>query len=388
MEGGWLFREACRTEIAVTTRDAFERTRTRTSPAFVPMAISIKDLARIAGVSHSTVSRALRNSPLIPKRTAARIQDLAREHGYTASAIARSLVTQKTQAVGVVVTTIADPFNGEVLAGIEETANLHGYSVILANSQASPEREVAVVRSFQERRVDGILVASSRVGAQYGPLLADLGIPIVLLNNQHPDEFAYSVTIDNVDGAYQATHHLVELGHQHIAYIGDRFGLQSDTQRYQGYRKALRQTGLALERELVVHGDGKPDGGVVGARQILSLKRPPTAVFCYNDMTALGLYDEARHHGIDIPERLSVVGFDDLFFAALLQPPLTTIHQPRERLGKLGMEMLVSILNGEPAPKAAKIKGVLRLRQSTVRRSATNRSQAGKTRRPGRGKTA
>jgi DNA-binding LacI/PurR family transcriptional regulator len=347
------------------------------------MPVSIKDLARIAGVSHSTVSRALRNSPLIPRATSVRIQALATQHGYTASAIARSLVTQKTQAVGVVVTTIADPFNGEVLSGIEDTAKQHGYSVILANSQADPEREVSVVRSFQERRVDGILVASSRVGARYASLLADLGIPIVLLNNQHPDEFVYSITIDNINGAYQAARHLTELGHKRIGYIGDRSGLQSDTQRQRGYRKALSQAGMDFDPELVERGDGKPEGGATAARKLLSLPEPVTAIFCYNDMTALGVYEEAWRQRISIPEQLSVAGFDDLFFAASLQPPLTTLHQPREALGKRGMEMLLSLLSGEPAPKAAKIKGELKVRESTAppcRGSRfTNQSRRGST---------
>ncbi|MBV8068347.1 MAG: LacI family DNA-binding transcriptional regulator [Acidobacteriaceae bacterium] len=360
--------------------------RADSSPSY--MAISIKDLARMAGVSHSTVSRALRNSPLIPQTTSIRIQQLAKEHGYTASAIARSLVTQKTQAVGVVVTTIADPFNGELLSGIEETAKRHGYSVILANSQADPSREVEVVRSFQERRVDGILVASSRVGAQYNALLADLGIPIVLLNNQHPDAFVYSITIDNIDGAYRATRHLIDLGHERIAYIGDRFGLQSDAQRLQGFRNALRRAGIAIDPELVFEGDGKPAAGAEIAGRLLSMKRPPAAIFCYNDMTALGVLEQARRRRISVPGQVSVVGFDDLFFAALLNPPLTTVRQPRELLGRRGMEMLAALLSNEPVPQPATIKGTLIVRESTGPPSATNRSQTGRMRRPGRGSKA
>ncbi|MBV8551950.1 MAG: LacI family DNA-binding transcriptional regulator [Acidobacteriaceae bacterium] len=352
------------------------------------MAISIKDIARIAGVSHSTVSRALRNSPLIPRKTSERIQKIASQHGYTASAIARSLVTRKTQAIGVVVTSIADPFNGEVVAGIEEVANQHGYSVILANSQAEPEREMAVVRSFHERRVDGILVASSRVGARYIPLLSDLKVPIVLLNNQHPDEFAYSITIDNVDGGYQATRHLIKLGHQRIAYIGDRCGFQSDTQRYRGYVKAFEEAGLSVQPELVVKANGKPEEGAESAKDLFALRRPPTAVFCYNDMTALGVLQEAARRGIRVPGDLSVVGFDDLFFAALLQPPLTTVRQPREMLGRRAMEILLSLLSAEAAPKAAKIKGELIVRQSSAAPTVTSRSLKGRTQRPDRGNRA
>ena len=165
---------------------------------------SIKDIARIANVSSSTVSRALQNSPLISRQTSERIQDIAKQSGYRASAIARGLVTQRTRTIGVVVTTIADPFVSEVVGGIEDCGNDHGYSVFLANSNADPDRETKVVHSFSERRVEGIVVTSSRVGALYRPLLAEMRIPIVLVNNQHPGEFINSVLIDNVNGSFDA----------------------------------------------------------------------------------------------------------------------------------------------------------------------------------------
>ncbi len=224
------------------------------------MAVSIKDIARFAGVSHSTVSRALRNSPLIPETTAQRIRDIAREKGYSVSAVARSLVTRKTHTIGVVVTSIADPFNGEIVEGIEEVANQHGYSVILATSQADPEREMATVASFRERRVDGLVIASSRVGSLYLALLGEMSIPIVLLNNQHPGTLVHAVSIDNIDGSIQAAQHLIDLGHRRIAYLGDRFGLQSDSERLEGYKKPLSKARLPFADELVVHGDGKTAG--------------------------------------------------------------------------------------------------------------------------------
>jgi DNA-binding LacI/PurR family transcriptional regulator len=334
------------------------------------MAVSIKDIARLAGVSHSTVSRALRNSPLIPERTAKRIQQIAREKGYSASAIARSLVTRKTHAIGVVVTSIADPFNGEVVEGIEEAANQNGYSVILATSQADPEREMAVVRSFRERRVDGILVASSRVGSLYLPILGEMQIPIVLLNNQSSGAFAHAVTIDNIDGAFKATNHLIQLGHTSIAYIGDRFGLQSDVDRLKGYRKALRKAGLPFSDDLAASGDGKTAGARTAAAKLLDPAIPaekrPTAIFCYNDMSALGVMQAAETAGLRIPEDLSLVGFDDLFFAAQLRPPLTTVRQPKKEIGRCAMRQLLSLLRGEEeGGSTTLIKGELIVREST-----------------------
>jgi DNA-binding LacI/PurR family transcriptional regulator len=329
------------------------------------MAVSIKDIARLAGVSHSTVSRALNRSPLIPAETAERIQKIAREQGYTASAVARSLVTRKTEAIGVVVTSIADPFNGEVVAGIEEVANREGYSVVLATSQADPQRELTVVRSFRERRVDGILVASSRLGAQYQELFDELEVPIVLLNNQHPSEMAHSVSIDNTDGGYQATEHLIALGHEDIAYIGDESGLQSDEERFGGFQNAMQQARLQVRADLVVRGDGKQPLGRERAAELLAKADRPSAIFCYNDMTALGAIEEIHSKGWTVGREVSVVGFDDLFFTASLQPPLTTFRQPKRDLGRQAMQLLLAILRGQEAERKVVVRGELIVRGST-----------------------
>ncbi len=330
------------------------------------MPVSIKDIARLAGVSHSTVSRALRKSSLIPFETAERIRRIAESQGYTPSAVARGLVTSKTEAIGVVVTSIADPFNGEVVAGIEELANEQGYTVILAGSNAEPDREIAVVRSFQARRVDGILVASSRVGALHTPLLSELQIPIVLLNNQHPSAFVHSVCFNNEAGAYQAVNHLVTLGHQKIAYLGDRFGLHSDAERYAGYSKMMSEAGLKIEEQFVVRADGKPAGARSAAQQLFSSKTLPTAVFCYNDMTALGVLAEASRRGLAVPDDLSVIGFDDIFFASYLNPPLTTVRQPMKDLGRRATQLLLALLRKEKIERTTLVEGELVVRDSTA----------------------
>jgi DNA-binding LacI/PurR family transcriptional regulator len=331
------------------------------------MAVSIKDIARLAGVSHSTVSRALNRSPLIPLETAERIQRIAKEQGYTASAVARSLVTRKTQAIGVVVTSIADPFNGEVVEGIEEAANREGYSVVLATSQADPQREMAVVRSFRERRVDGILVASSRLGAQYQQLADEMDTPMVLLNNQHPSEMAHSVNIDNMDGGYQATAHLLGLGHKDVAYIGDESGLQSDEERLGGFQMAMKKAGIKVRKDLVVRGNGKQWAARERAAELLSMADRPTAIFCYNDMTALGVLEEVAARDWTVGKEVSVVGFDDLFFTASLQPPLTTFRQPKRELGKRAMQVLLAILRGQEAERKVVVRGELIIRGSTAK---------------------
>ncbi len=328
--------------------------------------VSIKDIAHAAGVSHPTVSRALRNSPLVNQQTAQRIRQLASGMGYQPNAVARGLVTKKTWTIGVVVTTIADPFIGEVVNGIEEAANEHGYSVFLANSAAEPAREIKVVQSFRERRVDGILVAASRVGALYAPLLERLKVPIVLINNQHPDEFVHSVVIDNGAASLKAVQHLLALGHRRIAYIGDQYGYQSDTERFGGYRQALELADCPFLPEFVVHGDGKPEAGMEAARKLLALPVRPTAIFCYNDMTAIGAMRSIRSHGLRVPGDVSLIGFDDLFIASYSDPPLTTIRQPTQAMGRLAMESLLKLFSNARHETKIKMKGELVVRESTA----------------------
>jgi DNA-binding LacI/PurR family transcriptional regulator len=327
---------------------------------------SIKDIARLANVSHSTVSRALSGSTLISPETTDRIRRIAEDSGYRLSAAARSLVTSRSSTIGVVVTTIADPFAAEVVLGIEDAANDHHYSVILANSNAEPDREVRVVRAFEERRVDGIIVTSSRVGAVYAEKLSQTQIPIVLLNNQHPSEFIHSVMIDNLAASLQATRHLIELGHRRIAYIGDRFGCQSDTERFSGYRTALDHADLPFLPHFVAHGNGKPEEGASAMENLLRLPVLPTAVFCYNDMTALGAMRAISARRLHVPADISIVGFDDLFLAQYAAPPLTTVRQPMREMGRLAMETLIKLLGGSGSQRNIKVPGELIVRQSTA----------------------
>ncbi len=328
--------------------------------------VSIKDIARAANVSYSTVSRALQNSPLVGRKTTEKIQRIAEQSHYRASAVARSLVTSKTRTIGVVVTTVSDPFVAEVVTGIDEMAESQGYSVFLANCSADPIREARIVDSFAERRVDGIIVMASRVGALYMPHLLKMKIPIVLLNNFCQNEFVYSVGIDNLSAGSEATAYLICLGHRRIAYIGDHTGFQSDTDRFGGYRQALQQADIPFRPELVAHGDGKPAGGEEAMRQILRLPERPTAVFCYNDMSALGALKAARSGKVRVPEDMSLIGFDDLFLASYASPPLTTVRQPMAHMGRLATEIVVKLLSGASCEFNLKVSGELVVRESTA----------------------
>lgn len=328
--------------------------------------VSIKDIARLARVSHSTVSRALRESPLVNPETAEKIRRIAAESGFRISAVARSLATSRTNTIGVVVTSIDDPFVAEVVKGIEDEAILHDYSVFLANCHADPEREMKVVHSFEDRRVDGIVVTASRVGALYGSVLERMHIPIVLLNNQHPSHFAHSILIDNFEGSRQLVAHLVALGHRRIAYIGDRFGHGSDSERFSGYRAALDEADILFQPDLIVHGDGKAEGGKEAMAKLLDVPQQPTAVFCYNDMTAIGALKAIRARGLHVPGDISLAGFDDLPLGLYIDPPLTTVRQPKQQMGRMAMQSLLTLIAGNEAEQNVRVAGELIIRQSTA----------------------
>lgn len=346
--------------------------------------ISIKDVARVAGVSHSTVSRALGDSSLVSAETRARIQRLAHDMGYSPDAQARSLVMGRTKTIGVVVTTIADPFIGEIVQAVESTAHDHGYTVILVSSNAEPEREIKVVEMLRSKRVDGVIVTSSRVGALYHDYLERLGVPVVLINSHSRQGglYTFAVNVDNQHGGCLATEHLIQLGHRRIAYLTGPADHSDDMDRLAGYRQALSDAGIPFDPALVVVGTGRADGGERAFPALMALPSPPTAAFCYNDVTAIGLIHAARQAGLSVPRDLAVVGFDDIPFALYISPSLTTIAQPKPEMGRSAVEMMMTLLShghresagapasgGQDSPLPSRdvvVLGRLIVRESTV----------------------
>jgi DNA-binding LacI/PurR family transcriptional regulator len=334
--------------------------------------VSIKDIAREAGVSHSTVSRALSDSPLIRTETKARIQQLAQEMGYSPDARARSLVKGESRTVGLVVTTITDPFVAEVVQSIEDAAHEQGYTVILCSSGAEPEREIAAVAMLRSKRVDGVIVTSSRVGALYLEHLERIDVPVVLINNHNEKSgrYTYSVSVDNQHGGHLATRHLIQLGHRRIAYLSRPADVSSNQGRLAGYRRALAEADIPFDPELVVAGTGRVGGGERALPVLLERHPRPSAVFCYNDLTAIGLLRAARKAGLAVSAELAVVGFDDILLAAFVCPPLTTIAQPKAEMGRRAFDMALALMTTQDPAQAGftdiNMKGELIVRESSA----------------------
>lgn len=329
------------------------------------MVVSIKEIARRAGVSHSTVSRALHQSPLVRPETAARIRDMAQQLGYVPSAIGRGLATRSTHTLGLVVTTIADPFVSEVARGAEELAMDHGYAIFLCQSGAQPQRELAAVRALHENRVDGVIVTSSRVGELYRPLLVQMDVPIVLINNERSDPGVWFVSIDDYHGGVLATDHLARVGRRRIGYIAGWPEASSSSGRLRGCVAALERHGLGSLPFWVGSGNGRLDGGYAAAREMLSLRPLPDGLFCYNDLTAIGALKAIHEAGVQVPDDIAIVGFDDIAMAAFTCPPLSTVAQPRLDMGRLAVRMLLDLIAGKSIDSQT-LKGSLVVRESTV----------------------
>ncbi len=335
--------------------------------------ISIEDIARAAGVSHSTVSRALRNSSLISSEVRERIQLLARQMGYTPNAIARSLQNQQTNTIGLVVTSISDPFFADVMKGVEEVAKATGFSVVLSAAHNDPDQEMGIIETFHRRRVDGILVASSRISALHGARLHDIKISTVLINSQADSQqkSLHWVAVDDHEGARLAVNHLLQLGHRSIAYIGTASRPRSNRCRLEGYQQSLASASIPYQDSWVAiappGGEASHEEDVQVGQSLLPdvLAAGITAIFCYNDMIAIGVLLACRSRGISVPESLSIVGFDDIKMTEYMTPPLATIYQPKVQMGRLAMEMLQDLLRGQPVDNRV-LSPSLILRSSTA----------------------
>ena len=332
--------------------------------------VTIDRIAREAGVSLTTVSRALNNRPDIHPETRARILAIAQELGYTPSAIARGLATQRTHTIGLAVRTHLDAWAAQILLPIEETARDLGYEVFVSMHHAEAEREHSVLRAFYSRHVEGMIVVSSVLGEDIPALQESTGIPIVLISPLVQASHRYTVQTNDFGGARSATQYLIHLGHRRIAHISAPEWTTPGRDRLRGYRAALEAHGIPWNPELVFEGDAHETGGSEGVQALLTLANAPTALLCFNDLTAVGVFHGARMKGVRIPADLSVAGFDDVPMAQYLDPPLTTCHQDMEALGGQAIRMLLDLIAGRNTQAPIVLDTVLVKRLSCAPRAA------------------
>lgn len=337
------------------------------------MNVTIKDIARVAGVSHSTVSRALNNHPAISDATRDRIIELAQQMGYVPNAAALGLKTNRTRALGVIVRQIDDPFWSEVMEGVDNVLHPEGYSLFIASTHNEKQREKEVVQAMVRRGVDGVILLSPEFREEQCQILNSYDLPMVMVNNDGAGECQHIIYNDDVYGARLITKHLIDLGHTRLAYLGKRQG-GSNINRLAGFCAEMRAAGLSVDKRYIYHTSaGNPLGGREGAEYLLSLEEIPSGIVCYNDFLAVGVYNYLLENGLRIPQDISVTGFDNISIAAYLSPPLTTLHQYKFELGQGAARMMLEVLSNRqriqrepPISKKISIKGTLEIRKSTT----------------------
>ena len=306
------------------------------------MSATIEDVAARSGVSTATVSRVLSGSAPARPETRERVLAAARELDYRPSGIARALKRRETMTLGLLVTDITNPFYPQIVRAVEAAAHERGYGIVLANGGDDAGRELEHLDLLIERRVDGIVVVSSRMTRRHARRLHGMTVPVVLVNDTVAGSGLPTVTTAHRHGARLATEHLIRLGHQRIGHIGAPADQAASGQRRQGVRDALRRARLG--EPLVAIGDGGVAGGARATEALIGADI--TGIVAYNDLTAIGALRALRRAGIGVPEAMSVVGFDDIDLAAWTDPPLTTVRQPTDALGRWAVEHLAELLAG------------------------------------------
>ena len=332
--------------------------------------ITIKELARQAGVSHSTVSRALNNHPAIARETVERIQQLARELNYVPSHSARSLKTNRSHMLGVIVHRISDPFYSEVLGGIQSVAHQFQYGMFVSASENDMERQAALIRGMFGRQADALIIGDSFFTSTN---INELGIrvPTVFIHNR-AEVLPHSIYHDDVSGTRALTLHLLRLGHRRIAFGGNQRGGLLHQQRREGVVAALKDAELKLRKEYdLLAPNGQMSSGALLAKQLLKLPQRPTAIICFNDMQAIGVMQTLQQANVRVPEEISVAGFDDIPLAEFVYPALTTYCQPSWELGQMAAKVALNLLGehvDEPLTSAPSItmNGRLIVRRSTA----------------------
>lgn len=338
---------------------------------------TILDVARLAGVHPSTVSRALHRADL-PLRSETRRKVLAAVERleYRPSAIARGLRLQRTKTLGMLVPDITNPFFPPIIRGAEEAARERGYELVLCNTDDSPERETALLRVLRERQTDGLLIATSRMADVTISSVRKERFPFVLVNRGSRVSADLSVEVDNERAAAAVVAHLAALGHRRIAHIAGPLSTTTGAERAAGYRDALRMSALPAEASLIAEATAySEDAGHRAAQQLFA--SAPTAIFAANDLLALGALRAAREAGLRVPLDLSLVGVNDIPLSGLIDPPLTTVRVPQREMGTLAARMLIAVLENEPVTRQhVLLDTILVVRGSTAAPRSSGRMSA------------
>lgn len=328
---------------------------------------TMKQVAERAGVSISTVSHVINNTRVVSDDVRQRVLGIIDEMRYIPSAVARSLKNDKTNTIGVLVPNSSNPYFAELIRWIEEEAFQLGYNLILCNAHGGALKQTAYLRLLMEKRIDGLILVASGADDEHDLLLRHEAVPIVQLERALPGLDADLILAGQEEGGYQATRHLIELGHRAIACVSGPADLPRTRERVGGFLRAMAEAGLDVPPDRIVHAEFTSAGGHAAFTRLLASADRPTAVFVTSDLMALGGLCAAGAAGVRVPAQLSVVGYDDIAGAGYALPPLTTMAPPKREMAQCAIELLIERIRGGHAPlRNTLLSSALVVRASTA----------------------
>lgn len=329
--------------------------------------MKIRDIARLAGVSTATVSHVINNSRFVSEETKQKVLAAIERNGYTPNAHARSLATKQNHTFGLILSDLSNPFFPELVKSIQERAIELGYDITLGNTNYEPQRTLASVQRMLEQRVSGVAVMTSEMDVSLIERLAAREVAMVFLDVGKVGPYVSNIVVNYEKGIREGVEHLLELGHRRIAYISGPLRLKSAQRRHVAFTKTMKKYASSLHTEpMIFEGDFKATGGQQAVAEMLRNSPLPTAVIAANDLMAIGALRELRQAGLRVPADISVVGFDDILFSALTDPPLTTLALPREEMGRAAIEALLQTFRTDDRlGREYKITPKLVIREST-----------------------
>lgn len=333
-----------------------------------PARATIRDVAERAGVSTATVSRVLAGVGHPRSETVTAVRAAAAALDYRPSVVARSLRLRQTRTLGLIVTDIQNPFFPELVQAADDAARAVGYSILLGSAAYDEHRAVHYLGLMADRRVDGMIVATSQMSDESWRWLSASPVPVVVVNAEPADAGVTVIASDNRAGMRTAAAHLIGLGHRRLAYIRGGGGITADGPRVEGFREACREAGIAASEITELWGNAQFSGGERATAGLLRAGTEVTAIACHNDVTAIGAMRALRTAGVRVPQQISVIGCDDIAAASWIVPSLTTMAQQKAEMGRLAVERLLAMLGPEPAaiaPETVRIPMVLQVRETT-----------------------
>ena len=317
------------------------------------MATSIKDVAREAGVSIATVSRVLNDIDVVNEDTKKKVLDAIKKLGYRPNIVARSLKTQRTKTIGILIPDISSQFYPEIVRGAEDVSNIYDYNIILGNSDFDVEKEKEYLRVLKEKMVDGVIYMSSSLQDEILDLINELNLKTILVETKDKEGKLPSVTIDNKEADYEGTKYLLNKGFKNLAFVGvkkDEMNAWSD--RYIGFEKAMNEANITIDNDLIHLEDLKVNSGYNAAKSYIDSGKKVDSIVCATDELAMGVINGLRDNGVNVPDDVSVIGFNNNYLGEIFYPKLTTISQPSYDMGSVAMRMLIKLLNKQELEQA------------------------------------